>query len=61
MEKPQDDYGETRALVFKQRDQLFGGQVSRLQVSQVVGTSIANSELAENKVPPASRSACRTF
>lgn len=50
LEKPQDDYGETRALVFKQRDEIFGGQVSRLQIAQVVGTCIANSELAENKV-----------
>ena len=49
MERPGDDYGETHKVVLRERDVLFGGQVSRLQVSQLVGAAVANTELAENK------------
>ena len=54
MERPGDDFGETHNVVLQPRDQLFGGQVSRLQVSQLVGASVANTQLAGNKVhaPP---------
>ncbi len=50
MERPGDDYGELHNVRLEPRDSLFGGQVSRLQVAQLVGTAIANTQLAENKV-----------
>ena len=50
MERPGDDYKETHNVTFQPRDSLFGGQVSRLQVAEVVGATVARSNLAENKV-----------
>ncbi len=32
------------------RDKLFGGQVSRLQVAELVAAAVSNPDLAENKV-----------
>lgn len=49
MERPKDDYKATHNLVLKPRDSLFGGQVSRLQVAELVAATILNPELAENK------------
>lgn len=49
MERPMDDYKATHNLVLKPRDTLFGGQVSRLQVAELVTAAILNPELAENK------------
>ena len=50
MERPQDDYKVTHNVALSPRDTLFGGQVSRLQVAELIAASVANTELAENKV-----------
>ena len=50
MERPGDDFKESHNVTFQPRDTLFGGQVSRLQVAEVVGATITSSNLAENKV-----------
>lgn len=50
MERPQDDYKETHNVRLAPRDSLFGGQVSRLQVAELVGAALSDGELAENKV-----------
>ena len=50
MERPQDDYKETHNLRLAPRDSTFGGQVSRLQVAELVGAMLSSGELAENKV-----------
>lgn len=50
MERPGDDFKETHNVTVAPRDTLFGGQVSRLQVAEVVGTAISRTQLAENKV-----------
>ena len=52
MERPQDDYKNTHNLVLQTRDKMFGGQVSRLQVAELIGAAVANPSLAENKVYP---------
>lgn len=52
MERPGDDFKATHNVTIKPRDTTFGGQISRLQVAEVVGTSIARTELAENKARP---------
>jgi FKBP-type peptidyl-prolyl cis-trans isomerase len=49
MERPKDDYKATHNVVLKGRDSLFGGQVSRLQIAELVTAVIANPELGENK------------
>ena len=51
MERPGDDYKATHNVTLAARDTLFGGQVSRLQVAEVVGAALRNLGLAENKVP----------
>lgn len=50
MERPQDDFKDTHNITLAARDSLFGGQISRLQVAEVVGAALENQELAENKV-----------
>lgn len=50
MERPQDDYKLTHNVTLSPRDTRFGGQVSRLQVAELVGAAVANTQLAENKV-----------
>lgn len=50
MERPRDDYKLTHNVKLATRDKLFGGQVSRLQVAELVAAAVANPELAENKV-----------
>ncbi len=50
MERPGDDFKETHNVTVAPRDTLFGGQVSRLQVAEVVGAAISRTQLAENKV-----------
>ena len=52
MERPTDDYKRTHNVRLETRDQLFGGQVSRLQVAELVSAAVASPELAENKVLP---------
>ena len=50
MERPGDDFKATHSITIAERDTTFGGQISRLQVAEVIGTAIARTELAENKV-----------
>ena len=50
MERPRDDYKLTHNVRLATRDKLFGGQVSRLQVAELVAAAAASPELAENKV-----------
>ncbi|EFJ52948.1 hypothetical protein VOLCADRAFT_78986 [Volvox carteri f. nagariensis] len=50
MERPTDDYKKTHNLVLKPRDSTFGGQVSRLQVAELVAATCRNPAAAENKV-----------
>ncbi|KAG2438644.1 hypothetical protein HXX76_005191 [Chlamydomonas incerta] len=50
MERPTDDYKKTHNLTVKPRDSTFGGQVSRLQVAELVAAACANPAVAENKV-----------
>lgn len=50
MERPGDDFKATHNVTIAERDTTFGGQISRLQVAEVIGTAIARTELAENKV-----------
>jgi uncharacterized protein YbjT (DUF2867 family) len=49
MERPTDDYKETHSTVLAPRDTLFGGQVSRLQVAEVVGACLSAGDGAANK------------
>jgi hypothetical protein len=50
MERPTDDYKRTHNLVLKPRDTTFGGQVSRLQVAELVAAACLSPSAAENKV-----------
>ena len=50
MERPTDDFKLTNNVRLSTRDTLFGGQVSRLQVAELVAASLSNPSLAENKV-----------
>eukprot|EP00884_Botryococcus_braunii_P021214 jgi/Botrbrau1/7777/Bobra.0159s0205.1 len=50
MERPTDAYKRTHNVKLATRDKLFGGQVSRLQVAELVAAAVANPDLAENKV-----------
>ncbi|GAX77662.1 hypothetical protein CEUSTIGMA_g5105.t1 [Chlamydomonas eustigma] len=50
MERPKDDYKNTHNLIFKEKDTAFGGQVSRLQVAELVAAAIQYPTLAANKV-----------
>jgi hypothetical protein len=49
MERPTDTYKRTHGLVLKPRDSVFGGQVSRLQVAELIAACAASPGLAENK------------
>ncbi|KIY98732.1 hypothetical protein MNEG_9227 [Monoraphidium neglectum] len=49
MERPTDTYKRTHGLVLKPRDTTFGGQVSRLQVAELVAAALATPGIAENK------------
>ncbi len=50
MERPTDDYKRTHNVVLKPRDTTFGGQVSRLQVAELVAAMCVNPAVAQNKV-----------
>ena len=50
MERPTDEYKLTNNVQLATRDKLFGGQVSRLQVAEVVATAAANPAISANKV-----------
>eukprot|EP00892_Ulva_mutabilis_P006057 jgi/Ulvmu1/3823/UM018_0034.1 len=49
MERPTDTYKETHNTVLYPRDTQFGGQVSRLQVAELIGACVSNPELSGNK------------
>ena len=49
MERPGDDWKDTHNVRVGPRDQLFGGQVSRLQVAELIAAAVANPGVAENK------------
>lgn len=50
MERPTDDYYKEHAMVIKEEDTQFGGQVSRTQVSWCVKDCVLNPGCCENKV-----------
>lgn len=58
MERPTDAYKRTHNVRLATRDKLFGGQVSRLQVAELIAAAVTNPEAAENKV---SRPLCCWF
>jgi uncharacterized protein YbjT (DUF2867 family) len=49
MERPTDSYKNTHNMKLSPRDTTFGGQVSRLQVAELVGACLDNPDLAANK------------
>eukprot|EP00803_Ostreobium_quekettii_P006950 evm.model.scf_1246.8 EVM.evm.TU.scf_1246.8 scf_1246:40849-46477(-) len=49
MERPTDTYKETHNLTLSTRDQRFGGQVSRLQVAELVAACCQNPAASEYK------------
>ncbi|KAL2652762.1 hypothetical protein R1flu_020890 [Riccia fluitans] len=50
MERPTDAYKETHNLRLAEADTLFGGQVSNLQVAELMAAVVDNLDLARNKV-----------
>eukprot|EP00955_Chlamydomonas_euryale_P036094 350331-Chlamydomonas_euryale.AAC.4 len=50
MERPTDEYKATHNLRLLPRDTTFGGQVSRLQVAELVAAAISSPAVAQNKV-----------
>ena len=50
MERPTDAYKRTHNVRLATRDKLFGGQVSRLQVAELIAAAVTNPEVADNKV-----------
>ncbi|CAM6128952.1 unnamed protein product [Calypogeia fissa] len=50
MEKPTDAFKETHNLVLDIADSRFGGQVSSLQVAELIGGVVSNLKLSQNKI-----------
>ncbi|CAM6042453.1 unnamed protein product [Sphagnum compactum] len=50
MERPTDAFKETHNLVLYRKDSLSGGQVSRLQVAELIACCVSNPHLSKNKV-----------
>ena len=50
MERPTDTYKRTHNVRLATRDKLFGGQVSRLQVAELIAAAVTNPDVAQNKV-----------
>eukprot|EP00249_Psilotum_nudum_P017678 c26437_g1_i1 orf=303-3755(-) len=50
MERPTDAYKETHNLVLAEGDTFFGGQVSNLQVAELISCCVENPEISKNKV-----------
>ncbi|KAH9302896.1 hypothetical protein KI387_014479, partial [Taxus chinensis] len=50
MERPTDTYKETHNLVIANKDTYFGGQVSNLQVAELIACMANNRQLSTNKV-----------
>lgn len=53
MERPTDSYKRTHNVRLATRDKLFGGQVSRLQVAELIAATVTYPDAAQNKVRPA--------
>lgn len=49
MERPTDTYKDTHNMKLSPKDTTFGGQVSRLQVAELVGGCLDFPDLAANK------------
>ncbi|KAH6556975.1 hypothetical protein KP509_1Z144700 [Ceratopteris richardii] len=50
MERPTDAYKETHNLVLAEADKLFGGQVSNLQVAELLASIVENPDVSVNKI-----------
>jgi len=50
MERPTDSYKRTHNVRLATRDKLFGGQVSRLQVAELIAATVTYPDAAQNKV-----------
>ncbi|CAM6086535.1 unnamed protein product [Calypogeia fissa] len=50
MEKPTDAFKETHNLVLDIAESRFGGQVSSLQVAELIGGVVSNLKLSQNKI-----------
>lgn len=50
MERPTDDYKATHNLRLFKRDEIFGGQVSRLQVAELVASLVLEPHSSRNRV-----------
>ena len=50
MERSTDSYKRTHNVRLATRDKLFGGQVSRLQVAELIAASVTYPDAAQNKV-----------
>lgn len=50
MERPTDSYKRTHNVRLATRDKLFGGQVSRLQVAELIAAAVSFPDAAQNKV-----------
>ena len=50
MERPTDSYKRTHNVRLATRDKLFGGQVSRLQVAELIAAAVSYPDAAQNKV-----------
>ena len=57
MERPTDTYKRTHNVRLATRDKLFGGQVSRLQVAELIAAAVSSPEAAQNKVSACNRRA----
>ncbi|MCO5578619.1 hypothetical protein L7F22_032463 [Adiantum nelumboides] len=50
MERPTDAYKETHNLLLSEADKLFGGQVSNLQVAELLASIVENPDVSVNKI-----------
>jgi len=50
MERPTDEYKETHNVILKAANTTFGGQVSRLQVAELISAAVTNPGVSRNKI-----------
>ena len=50
MERPKDDWKETHDTVINPPNTQYGGNVSRLQVAEVIAECVMNPEKSRNKI-----------
>jgi len=50
MERPTDSYKDTHNVILQPADTLFGGQVSRLQVAELIAAAVTNPGASRNKI-----------